>query len=285
MTRRITALCFLLAALTAHGQTTFASYQNKCVIGGQVVMTQGMSSTTKVEASYPGCTVSVYEAGTTTVATLYSTATGTPLSNPFTAANDGTFIFYATSASFPVDVTISGAGITTPYTFSNVGGATGGGGGGNYTPAQASTTQGTITGAIPGATFVLPSIPYAGTLTLAQNGQVLTVGTGYTISGTSFTVSLPLQVGDNLNANWLVAGGSTTYAPASASTQAGTITGAIPGAVFALPSAPAASSLVLSKNGQVLTPTLGYTISGSTITLGTALQTGDALNATYFTAP
>lgn len=71
-------------------------------------------------------------------------------------------------------------------------------------PVQVSTTAGTITGAIPGSTFNLPSTPYVGSLLLQQNGQVLTPGLGYSISGTTITVNTPLVLGDNLYANYWV---------------------------------------------------------------------------------
>jgi hypothetical protein len=87
----------------------------------------------------------------------------------------------------------------------------GGGGGAGVTPVQASTTEGTITGAIPGSVFVLPSIPLANSLILNANGQVLNPGTslgptvGYTIIGALITLYTALQTGDILNANYLVA--------------------------------------------------------------------------------
>lgn len=85
-------------------------------------------------------------------------------------------------------------------------------------------------------------------------------------------------------------GGGTTVIPVQASTTEGTITGAIPGSVFTLPSVPIAGSLVFNVNGQVLNPgttlgpTVGYTLSGAVVTLFTALQTGDIANANYLVA-
>lgn len=83
-------------------------------------------------------------------------------------------------------------------------------------------------------------------------------------------------------------GGGNTFVQAS--TTEGTITGAIPGSVFTLPSVPVTGSLVFNINGQVLNPgtvlgpTVGYTISGAVVTLFTALQDGDIANANYATA-
>lgn len=87
------------------------------------------------------------------------------------------------------------------------------------------------------------------------------------------------------------ANASTSSSPVQASTTAGTITGTIPGSTFNLPSVPVQSpskyaSLLLQRNGQVLTPGLTYTIAdnSTTITLSTPLQTGENLNANYLTS-
>lgn len=75
--------------------------------------------------------------------------------------------------------------------------------------------------------------------------------------------------------------GGTSVTPIQASTLAGTITGSVPGTVFTLPSTPLAGSVVLDQNGITLTPNLGYTLSGATITLAHALGAGEGLNANY----
>lgn len=91
------------------------------------------------------------------------------------------------------------------------------------------------------------------------------------------------QVGGAGGGNLFVQASTTNTAPGTV------ITGAIPGSVFTLPSIPAAGSLSLNANGQVLnpgvtpSPIVGYSISGAVVTLYTALQTGDILNATYAT--
>jgi hypothetical protein len=80
--------------------------------GGSSVLTEGLSSTTKVEQSFPLCTVSIFDAGTTNLSTVYSNASGTPKANPFTSASDGFWFFYAPEGSH-FDVQFSGIGITT----------------------------------------------------------------------------------------------------------------------------------------------------------------------------
>lgn len=92
--------------------------------GGKIVVTQGLNSTTYIQKSYPLSTITVYLAGTVTLATIYSDSASTPKANPFTAASDGGWFFYAGNGNY--DVVFSGAGITTPFTLSDfsIGGTT-----------------------------------------------------------------------------------------------------------------------------------------------------------------
>lgn len=83
--------------------------------GGANLVTSGVSSTTESEVTYPSCTVTVYLAGTVTLATIYSDNASTPKANPFSAsASDASWSFYAANGKY--DVRFSGAGISTPYT-------------------------------------------------------------------------------------------------------------------------------------------------------------------------
>lgn len=85
-----------------------------CEQGGATVSTLGHASTTTVQRSYASCTVTVFAAGTTNISAIFSDDSGTVLANPFTAASDGFWFFYADNGRY--DVKFSGAGITTPYT-------------------------------------------------------------------------------------------------------------------------------------------------------------------------
>lgn len=69
---------------------------------------------------YPGCTVTVYLAGTTTLATgLASDNIGTALSNPFSSTTTtGYWEFYPPNGKY--DVVVSGAGIVTPFTYGDI---------------------------------------------------------------------------------------------------------------------------------------------------------------------
>jgi hypothetical protein len=68
----------------------------------------------------PGATITVYDAGTVDVSSIYNTnSTGDAKSNPFTADNTtALYHFYAADGRY--DIRISGAGITVPYTLSDV---------------------------------------------------------------------------------------------------------------------------------------------------------------------
>lgn len=79
---------------------------------------QKFQSYTRILASgapAPGATVTVYNAGTLVLATIYSDNLSTPKANPFTADSNGYIFFYAADGRY--DVVISGTGIATPYTW------------------------------------------------------------------------------------------------------------------------------------------------------------------------
>ena len=86
--------------------------------GGHTATTAALTSSTKVQESFPSSTVTVYLTGTTTLDTLYSTAAGAAKANPFTADSDGHWEFY--SATAIVDVKFSGGTITTPFTLTGM---------------------------------------------------------------------------------------------------------------------------------------------------------------------
>jgi hypothetical protein len=126
--KRITFAAIIAAALTlalpVHAQPNYP-VSGFCAIGGQRVVTSGLQSTSYVQASYPGCQVSVVLTGTATPATIYSDAGGTALANPFTATALGAWIFYASPAA-AYDITISGTGLAHPFTFTGLGAGGGG---------------------------------------------------------------------------------------------------------------------------------------------------------------
>lgn len=70
----------------------------------------------KVEGSFPSAAITVYLAGTLTLASIYSDNLSTPTAkaNPFISASDGTFFFYAPNGRY--DVKFSGGGLSAPFT-------------------------------------------------------------------------------------------------------------------------------------------------------------------------
>ncbi len=109
---RITLLA-LASAMACAAQYPNAS--GWCELGGStVVINNGLSSTGKFQQSFPQCTVTVYQTGTTNKVTIYSTTTGTPLANPFTATTKGFWQFYSLSGTY--DVNLSGGGFPSPFT-------------------------------------------------------------------------------------------------------------------------------------------------------------------------
>ena len=62
-------------------------------------------------------TITVYNPGTLTASTIYSTPAGAAQVNPFSTDANGRFVFYADPGEY--DINVSGAGIVT-YTLSNV---------------------------------------------------------------------------------------------------------------------------------------------------------------------
>lgn len=88
----------------------------QAVKGGVTVTTGGQVSQTIVEGSFPGCTVSVFNTGTSNLTTIYGDNLNppTPKANPFTADANGFGFFYAANGS-RVDVQLSGTGVTTPF--------------------------------------------------------------------------------------------------------------------------------------------------------------------------
>lgn len=116
-----------ISVFTTQAQTR-AKFIGIASKGGRVVRTSPTVQY-KLMETYPGCTVTVKIAGSATLATIYTNEAGTPKSNPFTSnSTDAGFEFYVDVGRF--DITFSGTGITSPFSWSDVFIQTGGGGGG-----------------------------------------------------------------------------------------------------------------------------------------------------------
>jgi hypothetical protein len=114
--RRFLILAIALLCAIPLAAQTYVATNGFCETGGKTVLTQGMASTTKVQQSYPGCSVTVWVHGSylATKATLYSTDSGTSLANPFTANSDGSWQYYAAAGRY--DIQMSGGGISGSFT-------------------------------------------------------------------------------------------------------------------------------------------------------------------------
>ena len=182
----------LLAACSVEARQ---KYNGLCQQGGQYPLTVGYPSTAPFMASYPGCTVTVYQTGTLTLATLYADNLGTPLANPFTAnAITGAFGWYANDGVY--DIVETGGGLIQPVTVTAVWLVTSGGGGG----ITALTGDGTASGT-GSVVFTLATVNSGpgtcGDAThvcqITTNGKGLeTSQTAVAISASSYTFSPPL---------------------------------------------------------------------------------------------
>lgn len=91
------------------------------VENGNVVVTiagTGYVSSNKVQGSFPLGTVTVYLAGTLTIASIYADNASTAKANPFTASSSGQWFFYAANGTY--DIKFSGGGIAAPFTIGAV---------------------------------------------------------------------------------------------------------------------------------------------------------------------
>lgn len=114
MLQRLLSLLILLFALVISIEAR-GKLQGIAGQGAQTVNTSGISSSTTHIKTYPGCTVTVYRAGTTQLALIYSDNSSTVKANPFTSStSDASWFFYADNGHY--DVKFSGTGITTQFT-------------------------------------------------------------------------------------------------------------------------------------------------------------------------
>lgn len=138
--KQVVLLLGLLALMSNFGQAqNLGSYNGQCSKGGQAAVTQGLPSvgtqpigTTTFSlgsgmiGSYPLCLVTVYLTGTISLASLYSNnnVSPTPLTNPFSANSDGSFLFYAASQQgydiVMASSTIGGPTFPAPVTLTDV---------------------------------------------------------------------------------------------------------------------------------------------------------------------
>jgi hypothetical protein len=98
---------FLIALFSLPAMAQNAALSGWCVQGATSAVVSGLQSTNKLQGIIPSCTITVFISGTSALATLYSNAGGTALSNPFTASGTGRWQFYA-AGNAGYDVVASG---------------------------------------------------------------------------------------------------------------------------------------------------------------------------------
>jgi hypothetical protein len=196
-------LLFLLLSIPMFGR---AVYSNWCQDGNQQILVSGIlsSATTPVQRSYQACTVTVYLANGSTLASIYSDNMGTAKANPFTlSGSNGRYSFYADSAIYVVRH--SGTGITNPFTFPIFMPFDGGGGAGGITSLNGLTaatqvfatgTAGSDFGIVSGTathTFNLP------TASSSNRGLLSTTDwSAFNAKAPAFSVSAPITYSANV---------------------------------------------------------------------------------------
>lgn len=107
-------LCILAIVLFfCVGGSARAKYSDYVQVGGKSVKTSSVLTYLLME-TYPNSTVTVYKAGTTNLATIYSNSSGSPKSNPFMADSKAYYEFYADNGFY--DIKYSGTGISLAFT-------------------------------------------------------------------------------------------------------------------------------------------------------------------------
>lgn len=108
MTMKINKLWFLIAFLFSSPLLAqYGAVNGYCNTGATHAITQGLNSLNFLQGEVPSCTVTVYQTGTSNLATIYSNSTGTSMANPFTASTVGKWDFYALGTA-AYDVVLSG---------------------------------------------------------------------------------------------------------------------------------------------------------------------------------
>ena len=243
---------------------------------GGAISGQVLSSTGKPVPYAPirVCPASAFGTPCSPLSLIYSDAGLTQfLPNPTAADNVGNYDFFAYCASYLVQVTISS---TSTYSYNTT--PAGCGSGNVYYAAVGEVPSGSVNGT--NRSFVLSATPAANTLLIQLNGQVLTNGIGYIQSGTVVTFTSAPQVGDNVFANYFTNTTTSLYSLAKGEIPSGAVNGV--NTAYTLTATPVSGTLLVQLNGQVLEPGVGYTASGSAITITRgAPQAGDAVYANY----
>jgi hypothetical protein len=119
----------LLLFLLANPIFAMAVYSNWCQQGNQTISIVGLTSstTTPVQRSYPGCTITVFQSDGMTLASIYSDNMMTVKANPFTlSGSNGLYSFYAAQGNYVIRTVNTGLSTFTFTIFMPFDGTAGG---------------------------------------------------------------------------------------------------------------------------------------------------------------
>lgn len=249
------AMALICLAADASAQRIFGW----CEQGGHRVVTNGLESSTKVQTSYPACTVTVFNGGTVVPATIFSDAgLTTPLANPFTATSAGFWAFFGAPSTY--DVQFSGTGITTPFTiagYTNSGG--GGGGGGSVGPGTVNNLS------------KFTSTTNVGNATCTDDGVTpMSCGLGMSLSTSALFTVKPNNASTGTTVNLLIARDSSGKAINAQPTDTSNVIGV---AGFG---AGTTGSVSIAYSGQFPCIFDNQTAIGDWVTLGSSSRCHDA---------
>lgn len=282
--RKLLFSCILYTLLaTCYSLSVYAtdnSAQNWCQLGNRVSTIGGQSSVLKYQQSFPACTITVYNHGTTDKPSLFSDSSEmTPLANPFTAASSGYWQFYVGDGHY--DIVLSGGGMPSPFTMSDVfitiaagtGSVTGSGSSGQCAIWDGSTS---ITGSS-GCTFSSGNLTLSSSLKLSGSSSGLVTVTTAAAAGT-WTLTLPPN--DGTTGQFLTTDGNgvTTWTTGSGSGGVTSITGTANQVIASGSTGDVTLSLPQSI-ATSSTPTFAGLMDTGAATVGTTL--GVTGNATF----
>ncbi len=101
----------LLLLILSNPMFARAVYSNWCQQGNQTITVSGNTSSTStpVQRSYPGCTITVFQSDGSTLASIFSDNIGTVKANPFTlSGSQGQYSFYADQGFYVIRTANSG---------------------------------------------------------------------------------------------------------------------------------------------------------------------------------
>jgi hypothetical protein len=117
LTRTLLATALLLAALPIYARSYYYDYVHR---GGVSAISSLAGTSIKVQGSYPGASVTIYQCGTSTLAAIYTTSSGTTAipGSVVTASSTGFFGFWHDLTC--IKRTASGGGLASPVTIDNI---------------------------------------------------------------------------------------------------------------------------------------------------------------------